>query len=515
MVKSKRRALLSVTDKTGLVEFAKGLSEVGFEILSTGGTARVLQQAGVNIVPLADFTGLPEMLDGRVKTLHPRVHAGILADRDNPDHMKVMENEGYSFIDLVCVNLYDFAGALTEGLDGKKLLEHIDIGGPTMLRASAKNHPHVLTVVDPSDYEDVLDRVRRDETPLDFRKKLAAKVFARTAAYDQLITRALETESAFPRVYNLSSERQALLRYGENPHQEAAFYVKAGERGLNEAVQHQGKALSYNNLLDLDSALGLSIDLGGVNAVFIKHNNPCGAAYGASPEEALRRARDCDALSAFGAVVAVNQEVDEGTAVALTESFVEAIVAPSFSAAALTVLKKKKNLRVLELNVAAWEAKAYLGALEERRIRGGFLVQTRDQHASLVEEVDKANVVTKTVPDQAQRRALSLAWIVAKHVRSNAIVFAGEDSVVAVGAGQMSRVDAVKLCVLKAGERLKGTVAASDAFFPFRDGVDVLAEAGATAIVQPGGSIRDEEVIEAANHHALSMLFTKVRHFRH
>ena len=514
-----KRALLSVTDKTGLVDFARGLSRLGIEIVSTGGTAKALREGGLDVVALDAFTGWPEMLDGRVKTLHPKVHAGILARRDLESHGAQMAEHGLGYIDLVVVNLYDFFGALArEGASEQDIVEAIDIGGPTLLRAAAKNHAGVLPVVNPADYPRVLDALASGGVDDALRRELAAEVFRHTARYDAAVAQHFSvggTEA--PTLETRSIERVAELRYGENAHQSAAFYKTPGSpTGLPAAKVHQGKALSYNNILDLDAALGVSVDLAALrsapNAVFIKHNNPCGAAVAGGLADAIRTARACDAVSAFGAVVAVSRPLDGPAAEALTEAFVEAVIAPGFDPDALSVLAGKKNLRVLELD-EPWVPLASRPVWRE--VRGGVLRQDLDTRADPVEEVRSAKPVTKRAPEDPQRRALEFAWLVAKHVKSNAIVFAHEDRVVGVGAGQMSRVDAVKICELKAGDALRGTVVASDAFFPFRDGVDVLAAAGAEAIVQPGGSIRDDEVVQAADEHGLAMLFTGVRHFRH
>lgn len=517
------RALLSVTDKTGIIDFARGLARLGVEIVSTGGTARVLLDAGVEVEPLDRFTGWPEMLDGRVKTLHPKVHAGILANRGLASHRSEMEAHGLTYIDLVAVNLYDFEGAVSKpdvSLDDA--MEAVDIGGPTLLRAAAKNHASVLPVVRPDDYERVLAALERGPIDAALRRELAAAVFRHTALYDAAVARHLgdgpsgEAAGA-PTLEVRGIEKRYDLRYGENAHQTAAFYKNPGPpTGLARADVLQGKALSYNNLLDLDAALAVSVDVAALrdlpNAVFIKHNNPCGVAIHEDLAEAIRLARAVDATSAFGAVVAVSRPLDAQAAKVLVEAFVEAVIAPSFDDGARAVLEGKKNLRALALK-EPWRPSESVPVWRE--VRGGVLRQDQDVRPDPAAEVEAARVVTKKAPTQAERRALSFAWVVAKHVKSNAIVFAREDRLAAVGAGQMSRVDAVGLCVLKSGESLAGTVVASDAFFPFRDGVDVLARAGAVAIIQPGGSIRDEEVIAAADEHGLSMLFTSVRHFRH
>ncbi len=521
-----RRALLSVTDKTNIADLARRLAALGTEIISTGGTARAIEEAGVPVTKLADYTGSPEMLDGRVKTLHPKVHGGILARRDLASHAEQVETHGIGYIDLVAVNLYDFSGAVARGADFEATVEEIDIGGPTLLRAAAKNHASVVVLTKPADYGAILDRLEAgEEIDAATRRRLARDVYAHTARYDAEVAAYFERQVAdaeveAPAQITRSFERVLELRYGENPHQAAAFYRPVGEAPsyLSAAETLQGKALSFNNLLDLDSALGLTLDLGAVQArpvaVFIKHNNPCGAASAEDVPTAIRTARACDSLSAFGSVVAVNRRLDGAAAAALTESFVEAIVAPGYDDEALAVLAKKKNLRVLRLDEAAW-AVPTAPESDLRLVRGGALLQTKDSGPRIVSEIRDAKVVTERAPTDAEMAGLAFTWVAAKHVRSNAIVFGHEDRLVGVGAGQMSRVDAVKICGLKAGDALKGTVVASDAFFPFRDGVDVLAEAGATAIAQPGGSVRDEECIAAANEHGIAMVFTGVRHFRH
>lgn len=511
-----KRALLSVTNKHGIVELAKRLEKLGVEILSTGGTAKVLKENGVRVVGLEEHTGSPEMLDGRVKTLHPKVHGGILARRDLEAHRAELTKHAIKEIDLVAVNLYDFDGTVQKpGATFDDILENIDIGGPTMLRAAAKNHPHVLPLIDPADYGWVLAALETGQKiSNEDRQKLALKVYRETARYDRAVSSWLAGEAG----PSLSLEPIQTLRYGENPHQTGAFYRPAGEapRLLAAAKQLQGKELSYNNILDLDAAFGLVVDLSGTSCVYVKHNNPCGVAAKAKLEQAINLARAADPVSAFGGVVAVNAEVDEAAAKALTETFLEAIIAPAYSKDALAVFEKKANVRVLVLDRAEdWSPAAIAGSMELRQVRGGFLMQSRDAVPRFSSEVEAAKVVTKRAPTEDELRGLAFTWAVAKHVRSNAIVFGTAERTVAVGAGQMSRVDSVKLCRMKAGDALKGTAVASDAFFPFRDGLDVLAEAGATAVVQPGGSIRDEEVIRAADEHGVAMIFTGVRHFRH
>lgn len=520
-----KRALLSVTDKAELIPFAKALIELGYSLISTGGTARHLTDAGVALTPLERFTGWPEMLDGRVKTLHPKVHAGILARRHRPEDQQIMAEHALEFIDLVVVNLYDFQGALDKAASFEDTVEAIDIGGPTLLRAAAKNHPDVLPVVSPDDYPAVIEALKAGELSQAFRREMAFKVFAHTARYDALIAGYFQSMCATgedsPSLIVNAYTRHQTLRYGENPHQKAAFYRPLGQalHGLPAAEQLGGKELSYNNILDVHAAFGLAVDLTTAHSkpacVYVKHNNPCGVALDCDLPVAIKKARAVDPVSAFGAVVAVNREVGLGAAQVLAETFLEVVIAPNFTPEALEVLKAKKNLRLLRLaEVKAWRAPERPG-LEFRQVSGGALLQSRDEGPSLRQELSGAKPVTQRSPTEAEMAALQLAWVVAKHVRSNAIVFGAESEVLAVGAGQMSRVDSVKLCTIKAQKSLQGAAVASDAFFPFRDGVDVLAEAGATAIIQPGGSIRDAEVIEAANEHDIAMLFTGTRHFRH
>ncbi|MBX2812632.1 MAG: bifunctional phosphoribosylaminoimidazolecarboxamide formyltransferase/IMP cyclohydrolase [Myxococcales bacterium] len=517
------RALISVTDKTGLPEFAEGLVQLGIELVSTGGTARVLKEHHIPHVELQQFTEWPEMLDGRVKTLHPRVHAGILARRSLDTHAAQMQTHGLDYIDLVVVNLYDFHGTVSKpGVGESEVIEAIDIGGPSLLRAAAKNYEDVLVVVHPSNYQRLLTALREEKVTKELRRELAALVFQHTARYDSAVASFFANSRAdgpdgVPAVEVRSIDKVMDLRYGENSHQSAAFFRHSGTmQGLARANVIQGKALSYNNYLDLDAALAISIDISAYrdepNAVFIKHNNPSGVAILSDVTEAIRTARSCDALSAFGAVVAVSRSLDKAAAEALAESFIEAVIAPGYAPAALEVLAKKKNLRVLSLDEAWVPAPAQF---VWREVRGGVLRQSLDSCPDPGVETANAKVVTHRHPSEEEIRALGFAWTVAKHVKSNAIVFAHEDRILAVGAGQMSRVDSVRICEMKAGDELQGSVVASDAFFPFRDGVDVLAKAGARAIIQPGGSIRDEEVIEAANEHGISMLFTGIRHFRH
>jgi phosphoribosylaminoimidazolecarboxamide formyltransferase/IMP cyclohydrolase len=517
-----RRALLSVSDKTGLVELAKALAEFGVELISTGGTWKRLTDAGLAVRDVADVTGFPEMLDGRVKTLHPRIYGGILAVRDNAEHQAVVVQEKIGLIDLIVCNLYPFEATLARSSATlEDVIENIDIGGPAMVRAAAKNYQDVAILTDPQQYESVLEELRANAGGLSLttRERLAAAAFARTAAYDQAIAGYFAKRSGgddWPATLGLTFQRKQSLRYGENPHQKAAFYTDpAVQRACVATAQVlHGKELSYNNILDLDSALNLVREFRGLAAVVIKHNNPCGAATAPSLVEAFTRAYEGDPLSAFGGILGFNGEVDEATAQQITEPnrFIECIIAPGYAPAALHLLTTrptwKKNVRILR--TGEFES-AQARTLDFRRVDGGLLVQTRD-----VEGDDfAARLVTKRRPTQDEMEDLRFAWLVAKHVKSNAIVLARGGMVVGVGAGQMSRVDSVHLAVRKAGVEVAGSVLASDAFFPFRDNIDQAAQAGVKAVVQPGGSMRDQDSIDACNEHALAMLFTGVRHFRH
>ncbi len=523
-----KRALISVSNKEGLVELVTGLADFGVEILSTGGTAKLIADAGVAVTMVADYTGAPEILDGRVKTLHPKIHGGLLG-RAIPSHEKEMKEQGIEPIDLVVVNLYPFEETVAAGkVSVAEAIEKIDIGGPSMLRSAAKNHERVAVLVDPSDYASCLAEMKEQGGALSdaTRFGLARKVFARTAAYDAAIAAHLssvelvgEEKADFPGTLTLQWERVMELRYGENPHQKAAFYRESRQLLPQEGVRPsiadveilQGKALSYNNILDLDAALACCIEHKAGTAVVVKHTNPCGVAYDESSiAEAYLKARACDPTSAFGGIVAVNQEVDEALANQLVETFLECVVAPSFSSAARSVLARKKNLRLVTL--AALLASTEDQGWSMRSVSGGLLLQAADYARK---PIDDAQVVSKRKPTKAELASLDFAWRVVKHVKSNAILFCQGQQTAAVGAGQMSRVDAAKIAVMKAQMPLEGSVVASDAFFPFRDGVDALAESGAVAVIQPGGSIRDEEVIAAADEHNMAMIFTGMRHFRH
>ncbi|HEX6964231.1 MAG TPA: bifunctional phosphoribosylaminoimidazolecarboxamide formyltransferase/IMP cyclohydrolase [Gemmatimonadaceae bacterium] len=508
------RALLSVSDKTGLVDFAKGLAALGWELISTGGTARALREAGLSPVEVSQVTGFPEMLDGRVKTLHPAVHGGLLARRDVAGHMTALMEHGITPIDLVCVNLYPFRETVARAnATAEEIIENIDIGGPSMLRSAAKNFASVTVVVDPSDYERVLAAISAGDDDLDLRQLLAEKAFATTAAYDAAISTwfASRRGEMFPEHVALTYERKQLLRYGENPDQKAAFYVEHRGAGLAGLVQRGGKELSFNNLIDLEGAL-TSTDLFGDEpcCAIIKHTTPCGLATGANALEAYQKALVCDPVSAYGSVISINVPVERDAAEAISSLFVECLTAPHFSEEALEILGRKKNLRILE-GRAAWAP----GAFDFKRVRGGILVQQR----LTIDAVDEGwRVVTRRAPTPEELTDLRFAWRAVASVKSNAIVLARSGATIGIGAGQMSRVDAAFMAVHKArqaGHATEGAVLGSDAFFPFRDGVDQAAEAGITAIVQPGGSVRDDEVITAADEHNIAMVVTGRRVFRH
>jgi phosphoribosylaminoimidazolecarboxamide formyltransferase / IMP cyclohydrolase len=522
------RAILSVSDKTGLVEFARGLAELGWELVSTGGTARALREDGLAVVDVSEVTAHPEMMDGRVKTLHPAVHAGILARAGREDDAAALQTHGYGAVDLVAVNLYRFREAVAAGVAMPEAMEHVDIGGPTMIRAAAKNHERVLVVVDPADYPRVLEALRQREVSPALRRELAGKVFAHTADYDAAIAgyfqgAGSETMSAaaggaagFRDRMTIRLRKALELRYGENPDQPAAFYAEesAPAGSLPHLVQLHGKELSFNNLLDVDAAVAGAAAWSrteGVVCCIIKHTTPCGVALGAEPEEAYRRALATDPVSAFGGIVALNVPVTEAVAEAMSSHFLEVVVAPGFDGEARAILERKKNLRLIELPMAPADP----DELDLKRVRGGLLVQTR---MTLRFPEDDWRVVTAKDPSKREWQDLRFAWRVAALVKSNAIVLARHGQVLGIGAGQMSRVDSSRIAVLKAADQgfdLAGAVVASDAFFPFRDGVDAAADAGASAIIQPGGSVRDEEVIAAADEHGVAMVFTGRRVFRH
>jgi phosphoribosylaminoimidazolecarboxamide formyltransferase/IMP cyclohydrolase len=510
--------LVSVSDKKGILELGKRLAKLGVEILSTGGTARSLREAGIPVKDVSEFTGFPEMLDGRVKTLHPRVHGGILG-RPTDEHRKQMREHGIDAIDLVVVNLYPFRETVARGASFEDVIENIDIGGPAMVRSSAKNHERVTIVVDPADYDRVLTEIEtKGEVPQAMRFELCRKAFAHTAAYDGAIASHLGRLSEggvpvadFPVTMHPSLHLDRLLRYGENPHQKAAFYKWDAPSGMSLASADviQGKELSYNNLLDLDAAMKLCAEFELPAACIIKHTNPCGVAVSkAGILEAYKLARETDPVSAFGGIVAFNRKVEADLAKLMSEVFLECIVAPEFSTQALEVFSAKKNLRLIRTAISG----VVPGQLDLRSVSGGVLVQSTD---GAVAAASQAKLVSQRKPSQAELDDLDFAWRVAKHVKSNAIVFCGGGRTLAVGAGQMSRVDSVKLAVSKAQLSLNGSVLASDAFFPFRDGLDEAAKAGITAAIEPGGSLRDDEVIASANQHNIALLFSGERHFRH
>ncbi len=511
-----RRALLSVSDKRGIADFARRLAARGVELISTGGTARLLREAGLAVVEVGEVTGAGEFLDGRVKTLHPAVHAALLARRDREDHLRALEARGIAPIDLLVANLYPFEETVADGAGMEACVEQVDIGGPAMIRAAAKNHAFTAVVVEPEDYEPVLAEIEaRGGTTLATRRRLAARAFRRTAAYDVAIARWLGEalgEDPLAERFVLAGTRALSLRYGENPHQRAALYRTEERRpGAARARRLQGAELGYNNLLDADAAFELVAEFDEPAVVIVKHNNPCGVAVGRDLVEVWKRALASDPVSAYGGIVAVNRPVEADLAGELTRLFLEVVIAPAFTAEARTVLAAKKRLRLLETGGVP---EAGRDGVTVRALAGGFLVQERD-----VGRVDPTalEVVTKRAPTEAELQDLLFAWKVVKHVRSNAIVLARARATVGVGAGQMSRVDAVRLAVAKAreGRGSRGAVLASDAFFPFADGLVEAAKAGITAAIQPGGSVRDAEVIAAADAHGLAMVFTRMRHFRH
>ncbi len=504
------RVLLSVTDKTGIADFARGLVAQGAQLISTGGTARLLRESGIAVTDVSEVTQFPEMMDGRVKTMHPHIAAGILAMRAKPEHMRALTEHGIAPIDMVVVNLYRFEEAAAKpGVTLEELIENIDIGGPTMIRAAAKNYQDVAVVTSPSDYEPILKELNATGAlSRDTCWRLARQAFGATAAYDAAISARLELvdtpAAVLPRELSIRAAKRMDLRYGENPHQQAALYASAGH-GVAGAQQLHGKELSYNNLVDLDAAWQLAREFNAPAVAIIKHTNPAGCAEQTSLAEAYRQALACDPVSAYGGVIGINREVDAETAQEIARLFVEAIAAPGYSSEALTILTAKKNLRLVSVAPDA-------DALVVKSISGGFLAQTPDEA-----KLDRADVIVKTKrpPTADEWEALEFAWKVAKHVKSNAIVYARTGQTLAVGAGQMSRVDSVKLGAMKAVLPLSGSVVASDAFFPFADGLEEAARNGATAFIQPGGSVRDDDVIAAADRLGVAMVFTGVRHFRH
>ncbi len=513
-----KRALISVSDKRGVVDFAKELSAMGVEILSTGGTAKALRDAGIAVVEVSDYTGFPEMLEGRLKTLHPKIHGGLLARRSNAKDMDDIKKHDIKPIDMVVVNLYPFEETISKtNVTFEDAIENIDIGGPTMLRAASKNFQDVAVVVDPDDYSKIMDEMKssKGELSKDTKLNLAKKVFAHTARYDTLIadylTGVTEKESSFPEYFTTSLKRVSVLRYGENPQQKAAIY-KERTNGLSlpDAKVLQGKEMSFNNYLDTHSALMLALEFDKKACAIIKHNNPCGVALGDTAAEAFKKAEKADPISAFGGVVAFNTEVDAATAKEMTEIFLEVVIAPSFTKDAIGIFSKKPNIRLLELSNMLEKKKA--GSWDMKRIAGGMLLQGWDYSS---EDIMSMKAVTKRQPTKDELEALSFAWKVCKHVKSNAVVYAFKDRTAGIGIGQTKRVYSAKIGAMNATEPIKGSVAASDGFFPFRDGIDVLHEMGVTAVAQPGGSVKDSEVIQAADEYGMAMIITGTRHFRH
>ncbi|HTD03016.1 bifunctional phosphoribosylaminoimidazolecarboxamide formyltransferase/IMP cyclohydrolase [Undibacterium sp.] len=519
-----KQALISVSDKTGVLEFARALSAMGVKLLSTGGTAKLLADNGLPVTEVADYTGFPEMLDGRVKTLHPKVHGGILARRDFPEHVAALEKHGIPTIDMVVVNLYPFQQTVAKAeCSLEDAIENIDIGGPTMLRSSAKNHKDVVVVCDPADYQLVLDEMKANQNVVSYDTKftLAKKVFAHTAQYDGAITnyltslgadKAHATRSSYPQTLNLHFEKVQEMRYGENPHQSASFYreLNPAQGALANYRQLQGKELSYNNIADADAAWECVKSFDVSACVIVKHANPCGVALGETPFEAYSKALQTDPTSAFGGIIAFNRELDGKAAEVVAKQFVEVLIAPSFTAEAKQIFAAKQNVRLLEISLGD-----AVNAYDFKRVGGGLLVQAPDAKNVSVEEF---KVVSKLQPTPQQLQDLMFAWRVAKFVKSNAIVFCGNGMTLGVGAGQMSRIDSARIASIKAqnaGLSLAGSAVASDAFFPFRDGLDVVVDAGASSVIHPGGSMRDQEVIDAADERGVVMVYTGTRHFRH
>ena len=522
-----KRALLSVSDKSGLVELGHALAARHVELVSTGGTAKTLRSAGLTVKDISELTGFPEMMDGRVKTLHPMVHGGLLAVRDNPEHAAAMAEHHISAIDLVVVNLYPFAETVAKDASRDEIIENIDIGGPSMVRSAAKNHAYVTILTDPADYDDLIAELEESDgkTSYDFRRKCAAKAYSATAAYDSMISQWFafaDQQQLFPDMLAINGNRVTELRYGENPHQRAALYVPAGPHiaGIAQAEQVQGKELSYNNYNDADAALELVAEFrdGPPTVVIVKHANPCGVAVGVDALEAYSKAFKTDPTSAFGGIIALNRTVDGRAALQISKQFVEVLMAPGFTPEALEVFKTKVNVRILQIDLppggaTAWEQGRNL--IDIKRVGSGLLMQTADIHELALSDL---KVVSKLQPTPEQLQDLLFAWTVAKYVKSNAIVFCAGGMTMGVGAGQMSRLDSARIASIKAehaGLSLKGTAVASDAFFPFRDGLDVVVDAGATCVIQPGGSMRDQEVIDAADERGVVMVLSGVRHFRH
>lgn len=524
-MKKINRAIISVTDKTGIVEFARSLSEMDVEIISTGGTAELLKNAGVGVIPISSFTGFPEMLDGRLKTLHPKIHGGILGIRDNAGHASDMKMHGIVSIDMVVVNLYAFEQTVAKGCDLEHAIENIDIGGPTMIRAAAKNYAYVAAVVDPADYQGIIKEMQAKKAMLskNTRFALAKKVYQLTAAYDAAISNYLgvipdmpdiESKKSFPDTFTFQLNKLQDLRYGENPHQSAAFYgIRTGSGATQEIPrQLQGKELSYNNILDLSAASELLAEFHDSAAVIVKHNNPCGVAMSKDGLlTAYKNAYACDKISAFGGIVALNRPVDAELADIMVKIFFEAVIAPGFSDEALNILSAKKNLRLMQANANKPASNGH--DIEIRRVAYGALIQTLDS-----ESAKDLQTVSRRGPTEKELEDLLFAWRVCKHVKSNAIIFASSGQTLGICAGQMSRIDSTRLAVIKskdAGFSINGAALASDAFFPFRDNIDLAAQHGVTAIIHPGGSIKDDEVVKAADEHGIAMVVTGTRHFRH
>jgi phosphoribosylaminoimidazolecarboxamide formyltransferase/IMP cyclohydrolase len=512
------RAIISVSDKSGVTDFAKDLSQLGFEIFSTGGTKKALAEAGVPVKSVSEITGFPEILDGRVKTLHPMVHGGILANRKLAAHMEELAKHNIGEINLVAVNLYPFVQTVAkEGVTLDEALENIDIGGPTMIRAAAKNFPSVIVLVDPQDYQPILEKLKKGGLPLAERKRLAQKAFQHVAVYDTAISQYLRRDmKGFPEEMTIALKKRYGLRYGENPHQQAAFYaepVGGGiDTGITWAKQLGGKALSFNNILDADAAWGAVTDFSAATVAIIKHTNPCGLASHNDIAEAYRRAFSGDTVAAFGGIVACNRTINLAMAEEMKPVFYEIVIAPEYESEALELLKTKKDLRILVAELPPDYGKASSGYLDFRRVKGGFLVQNSD---SLPEDSVNLKTVTKRQPTLAEIKDLLFAWRAVKHIKSNAIALAKDKTLLGMGAGQPSRIVSAQIAIEKAGDKVKGSVLASDAMFPFPDVVEAAARAGVTAIIQPGGSIRDEDSIKAADKYNMAMVFTGVRHFRH
>jgi len=513
------RAIISVSDKSGVTDFAKDLSQLGFEIFSTGGTQKALEKAGVLVKSVSGLTGFPEILDGRVKTLHPIVYGGILARRDLPEHMSQLAEHNIETIDLIAVNLYPFVQTVSkEGVTLDEAVENIDIGGPSMIRAAAKNFASVIVVVDPADYQPVVEKLKQESLELAERKRLAQKAFQHVAVYDTAIAQYLRQDTeGFPEDMTIALKKRYGLRYGENPHQQAAFYAepavgKKKATGITWAEQLAGKELSFNNILDADAAWGVVTDFSAPTVAVIKHTNPCGLASHEDITEAYRRALSGDPVAAFGGIVASNRAIDLATAEEIDKTFYEIVIAPEYEAKALEILRRKKNLRILVAELPPGYGKTEPGYLDFRRVKGGFLIQSSD---SLPEDSVSLKTVTNREPTPAEVKDLLFAWRAVKHVKSNAILLVKDKTLLGMGAGQPSRIVSAQVAKEKAGDKAKGSVLASDAMFPFPDVVEAAAAAGVTAIIQPGGSIRDEDSIKAANKNNIAMVFTGIRHFRH